>query len=85
MGHSLKVAAQRHRKILALHSHGFTQKEIADDMNVTHTCVSDHIRGRCHCEAPEYIYVPASWFRCRLCGGGWFERNGCRHSWELVV
>ena len=36
----------------------------------------------------ETLHLPASWFRCRLCGKlpdkDWGPRNGCQHEWIMV-
>ena len=85
MGHSHAVARERHRQVTALHSRGLAQNEIRDILGLSRTVVSKHILNNCRCGSSEYVYVPASWFKCRLCDGGWFERNGCQHSWELVL
>ena len=61
-----------------------TVKEIATITRRNHATVCHHLNNQCTCDGPKYVYVAASWFRCRLCGGGWFDRNGCRHEWELI-
>ena len=37
---------------------------------------------------PTVAWMPASWFRCRLCGeeptSTWGPRNGCPHEWMMV-
>ena len=39
-------------------------------------------------ELPTVAWMPASWFRCRLCGeeptSTWGPRNGCPHEWMMV-
>ncbi len=74
-----------HDEMVSLRQKGLTVIEIGQRVFRCHSTVSYHLDNNCQCGGPEYVYVAASWFKCRLCGGGWFDRNGCRHSWELTV
>lgn len=83
---------QLHEDIVSLRHRGLGVIDIGKRVFREHSTVSYHLNNNCRCLGPSgaarhstYVYVPASWFRCRLCGGGWFERNGCRHSWELTI
>lgn len=80
------AAIPRHQEINALLSYNeLSQREVAQRLGLSERCVSYHANNNCQCRVRKYVYVPASWFKCRLCNGGWFERNGCRHSWELTI
>lgn len=74
-----------HDEMVSLRQKGFSLIDIGQKVFRDHATVSYHLNNECKCGGPRYVYVAASWFRCRLCGGGWFDRNGCHHSWELTV
>lgn len=74
-----------HDRMTSLRAQGLTQVEIAAIVGRHESSVSKHLNNVCVCDGPKFIYVPSSWFRCRLKGCGWFDRNGCRHEWTLDI
>ncbi len=74
-----------HERIVSLKTQGLLQVEIAAVIGRSERCISHHINNNCVCGGPKFIYVPSAWFKCRLRGCGWFDRNGCQHSWELTI
>lgn len=74
-----------HEQMAALRHEGKTLKQIGHTVGRSHSTVSYHLNGECRCPGPEYVYVPAKWFRCHKCGGGFLSRNGCRHEWGLTL
>jgi predicted transcriptional regulator len=59
--------------------------QIAQRLGVTQRTVRYHLNEDCRCAGPQYVYVPASWFKCRKCGGDYNVRNGCQHEWKMRV
>ena len=86
MGGANRAKAETlHGAIVALRQEGFTQDQIGAALQRGQSVIAHHLNRRCKCESPRYAYVPESWFLCRLCGGDWRSKNGCRHEWKLTI
>ena len=74
-----------HEQVVSLHAEGKSATKISHLLDMASPSVYYHLNGRCKCLAPRYAYVPESWFVCRLCGGGWGSKIGCKHEWKLTI
>jgi hypothetical protein len=83
--HTTAESLGNHRRISELLYAGLTQAEASRVLMLPQSTISHHANHHCKCDAPRYVYVPESWFVCRKCKGGWRTKNGCEHSWELVL